>query len=324
MTITIKSSSRDKLARKHIVVIGGTSGYARHLAPAAPPPRERTSRVRVKRPKRGPSTATNTASRIGFGCALTLLEHRARITVVSSQQAHVTEARDRLNKHVADGNAPGAAADVQGFVGDLRDEAAFTALLRSLAPVDHVVFTPVDRTIRGPLADADLSEAKHLFGVKFWGGVVVAKALAAHDIVSPGGSLTLTSGAAALRGSAGAAVGAALNGGVIALTRSLAAELAGRRIRVNTVVPGLCRTELWDKLGHSREAQEQVLARGAQELSVGFVGGPEDVAEAYLYLVRADYANGTTVVIGEQRPPSPSPQRTHPSSPKRRVAKPSG
>lgn len=185
-------------------------------------------------------------------------------------------------------------------MGDLRDECAFTALLLSLAPIDHLIFTSVDRIIRGPLASADLSDAKHLFGVKFWGGVVVAKALAAHDIVSPGGSLTLTSGAAALRGSRNAAIGAALNGAVISMTQSLAAELADKRIRVNTVVPGLCRTELWDKLGHSREAQERVLLEGAKELSVGFVGSPEDVAEAYLYLARADYANGTTVVIGEQ------------------------
>jgi hypothetical protein len=33
----------------------------------------------------------------------------------------------------------------------------------------------VDKIIRGPLATADLDEAKHLFGVKFWGAVVTAK-----------------------------------------------------------------------------------------------------------------------------------------------------
>lgn len=152
--------------------------------------------------------------------------------------------------------------------------------------------------IRGPLATANLLAASSLFGVKFWGSVVVAKALAAHDIVVPGGSLTLTSGLAALRPSRDAAIGGALNGGVSALAQGLAVELAGKRIRVNAVVPGLCRTELWDRIGHSREAQEEVLVRGERELSVGFVGCPEDVAEAYLFFVRADYVNGTTVVIG--------------------------
>lgn len=227
-----------------------------------------------------------------------LLEHGAHVTVISSQSARVADAVDRLNAHISQTNASLPAA--RGNVGDLCDEAAFTTLLRSLAPLDHIVFTSVERTIRGPLAQTDLSDAKQLFGVKFWGSIVVAKALAAQDIVTPGGSLTLTSGLAALRPSKNAAIGGALNGGVNSLTQGLAVELTDKKIRVNTVVPGLCRTELWEKHGHSQQAQEEVLAKGAKELSVGFVGCPEDVAEAYLFLVRADYANGTTVIIGTQ------------------------
>lgn len=165
--------------------------------------------------------------------------------------------------------------------------------------LDHIVFTSVDRIIRGPLEHTDIQRVQELFGVKFWGSVVVAKALAKHDIVSPGGSLTLTSGVAGVRGSTDASVGGAMNGGVISLTKGLAMDLAAKRIRVNTVVPGVCQTELWDKQGHSKQAQEEVLAKFAAELSVGFVGSPEGVAETYLFFIRANYANGTTVIIGE-------------------------
>jgi len=127
-------------------------------------------------------------------------------------------------------------------------------------------------------------------------------AIAKHDILRPGGSLTLTSGGAALRPREGAALGSALNGGLITITQALADELAGKKIRVNTVVPGLVVTELWDKLGHSKEKQAEIFDKGAKELSVGFVATPEDIAEAYLYAVRADYANGSTIVIGEYQP----------------------
>jgi NAD(P)-dependent dehydrogenase (short-subunit alcohol dehydrogenase family) len=122
-------------------------------------------------------------------------------------------------------------------------------------------------------------------------------ALAKHDIVKPGGSLTLTSGAAAIRPRKGAAIGSALNGGLITTTQALADELAEKKIRVNTVVPGLVITPLWDKQGHSKEKQKEIFEEGAKELSVGFVATPEHIAEAYLYAVRADYANGTTIVI---------------------------
>jgi NAD(P)-dependent dehydrogenase (short-subunit alcohol dehydrogenase family) len=169
----------------------------------------------------------------------------------------------------------------------------------SLAPLDHIVFTGVDKIIRGPLADADLDEAKHLFGVKFWGSVVTGKALVKHDIVKKGGSLTLTSGGAAYNPGKGAAIGGALNGGVLSLTKGLASELADKKIRVNTVVPGLVKTELWDKLGKTKDEQQTLFESGGERLSVGFVAGPEHIAEAYLYTVRADYANGTLIQIGE-------------------------
>ena len=188
---------------------------------------------------------------------------------------------------------------VSGKTGDVRNEEAFTQLLLSLAPLDHIVFSGVDLIIRGSLKDEDLDEAKHFFGVKFWGSVVIGKALVKHDIVKSGGSLTLTSGGAAFHPGKGAAIGGALNGGVVSLTKGLAAELTDKRIRVNTVVPGLVKTELWDKLGKGKDEQQELFEKGAESLSVGFVATPEHIAEAYLYLVRADYANGTLVHIGE-------------------------
>ncbi|KAK3328157.1 oxidoreductase [Cercophora scortea] len=228
------------------------------------------------------------SSGIGFGAAEILLEAGASVTIISSSQDKIDDAVRRLG---------GPSENLQGLVGNVRDEAAFTQLLVSLAPLDHVVFSSVDKIIRGPLAEADLDDAKNLFGVKFWGSVVVGKALAKHDIVKPGGSLTLTSGTAAVRPSKGTTIGGALNGGVITLTAALADELAEKKIRVNTVVPGLVKTELWDKLGHSKEKQEELFESSGKKQPVGFVATPDHIAEAYLYAVRADYANGTTIVI---------------------------
>jgi len=246
---------------------------------------------------------------IGFGAASILLEAGAKIIIISSSQANVDNAVTRLG---------GPNDRLRGLAGNVRDENAFADLLLSLAPLDHIVFSGVDKIIRGELVDTDLDEAKRLFGVKFWGSVVVGKgncdsldsllvlltnqfisALAKHDIVVPGGSLTLTSGAAAIRPKKGATIGSALNSGVITLTAALADELTAKKIRVNTVVPGLVKSELWDKLGHTKERQEEMFEEGSKKLPVGFVATPDDIAEAYLYLVRASYANGSVVVIGK-------------------------
>lgn len=70
---------------------------------------------------------------------------------------------------------------------------------------------------------------------------------------------------------------------------------------MNTVVPGMVKTELWEKMGRSVEEQERMYEDFKEKLPVGFVADGGDVAEAYLYCVRARYATGTLVVIGESR-----------------------
>jgi NAD(P)-dependent dehydrogenase (short-subunit alcohol dehydrogenase family) len=45
----------------------------------------------------------------------------------------------------------------------------------------------------------------------------------------------------------------ALNGAIISFTKGLAVDLAENGIRVNTVIPGVVETELWDSAGTSKE-----------------------------------------------------------------------
>lgn len=120
-----------------------------------------------------------------------------------------------------------------------------------------------------------------------------------YDLIKPGGSLTLTSGMAAFRPGKGAATGGGLNGGVISLTKGLAGDLSEKKVRVNVVIPGQVKTELWSKLGKTEEEQEKQFTESSKKLPVGFVATPDDIAEAYLYLLKADYATGTSVIIGK-------------------------
>ena len=124
---------------------------------------------------------------------------------------------------------------------------------------------------------------------------LTTQAVKKHNIINPGGSLTLTSGSAGIKPGKGAAIGGALNAGVITLTKGLASDLAEIKFRVNVVVPGLVKTELWGKLGQSEEKQQETFANTVQ--SMGFVAAPDDIAKAYLYLAKAEYATGTSIEI---------------------------
>jgi NAD(P)-dependent dehydrogenase (short-subunit alcohol dehydrogenase family) len=101
-------------------------------------------------------------ARIGYGAAEAFPDAGADVIIVSSSADNVKNAVRALNS-----------PNVSGVEGNVRDESAFVETLRSLAPVDHIVFSALDRTVYGSLVD--LEEAKYLFGVKFWGSVVVGK-----------------------------------------------------------------------------------------------------------------------------------------------------
>ena len=89
--------------------------------------------------------------------------------------------------------------------------------------------------------------------------------------------------------SLGASICAAMEG----LTRALAVELAP--IRVNIVAPGVVRSPLWTNLTSTDRAA--LYRQTAEKLPVGHVGEVEEIAEAYLYLMRQTYGTGEVVRV---------------------------
>ena len=80
--------------------------------------------------------------------------------------------------------------------------------------------------------------------------------------------------------------------GFDALTKSLAQELAGRPILVNSVAPGFIETEMTAALPEA--VRQAIVARIPQ----GRLGTPEEVAEVVSWLTtRASYVNGTVVHV---------------------------
>ena len=94
-------------------------------------------------------------------------------------------------------------------------------------------------------------------------------------------------------GGAGQTNYAASKGGIIALTKSIAAEVASRGITANCIAPGFIKTPMTDVL--SDELKKTYLS----QIPAGRFGEPKDVANACVFLAsdEASYINGQTIHV---------------------------
>jgi 3-oxoacyl-[acyl-carrier protein] reductase len=94
-------------------------------------------------------------------------------------------------------------------------------------------------------------------------------------------------------GNAGQANYSASKGGIIALTKTTAKELASRNINVNAVAPGFIQTDMTAKLS------ENVRQKMLEAIPLGRFGSPADVANLCLFLAseESSYINGQTIVV---------------------------
>jgi len=218
-------------------------------------------------------------SGVGLATAAAAANQGAKVVVVSSRQQKVDSALAALPK------------GSEGYAADLADEQQIEGLFKKIGEFDHLVFTAGETLQLSELPDVKLDVAKQFFSLRYWGALMAVKYGSPN--IRKGGSITLTTGTVGLRPWKGWTVAASITGAVDALTRALAVELAP--IRVNAVCPGVVKTDLWSNM--TEADREALYANVGSKLLTGRVGEAEDLAEAYLYLVRGNYTTGQVIVV---------------------------
>jgi 3-oxoacyl-[acyl-carrier protein] reductase len=107
------------------------------------------------------------------------------------------------------------------------------------------------------------------------------------------GRIINLSSVVASMGNPGQANYCASKGGIDALTRSLAREIGSRGITVNAVAPGFIATDMTAELG------EEAKKRLVDQIPLGRLGEPRDIADAALFLAgdRAGYITGQVLHV---------------------------
>jgi 3-oxoacyl-[acyl-carrier protein] reductase len=131
-----------------------------------------------------------------------------------------------------------------------------------------------------------------VLAVNLGGTFNVCRAVARPMMGKKSGAIVNVASVAGLHASAGQANYAASKGGVLALTRTLAVELAPRGIRVNAVVPGLC------AVGMAARLDRRVADQKRAAIPLGRFGTGEEIARVVLFLASEDaaYVVGQAIV----------------------------
>lgn len=183
---------------------------------------------------------------------------------------------------------------------DVRDAAAVTAavdgVVADFGRLDAVVNNAAGNFVC-PAEDLSAGGWKAVIDIVLNGTFHVTRAAVPHMLAAGRGAFVNVIASYAWHGHPGTVHSAAAKGGVLAMTRTLAAEWGGRGVRVNCISPGPTETEgagaaLWP----TEADRQRVLA----SVPAGRFTSPEEVAESAAFLLseaRAGYVNGDVLSV---------------------------
>ena len=134
---------------------------------------------------------------------------------------------------------------------------------------------------------------KQVIDVNLTGVFNCTKAVAPIMVENKSGKIVNTSSVVGLYGNFGQTNYVATKSGIIGMTKVWARELGRKGINVNAVAPGFIATEMLETV------PEKVIDMLKEKTPLGKLGDPEDIANAYLFLVsdEAKYITGTVLSV---------------------------
>ena len=189
--------------------------------------------------------------------------------------------------------AGGTALAIQADVSDGEAVAAmFAAIAEQLGPVS-VLVNNAGITDDGLILRMGEEQFERVIDVNLKSAFLCTKAALRSMMRARHGRIINISSVSGVSGNPGQANYAASKAGVIGFTKSVAKEIGSRGITVNAVAPGFIETDMTDALG------DDVTDRAAEQISVGRLGRPEEVASLVGYLASDDasYITGQTIVV---------------------------
>jgi NAD(P)-dependent dehydrogenase (short-subunit alcohol dehydrogenase family) len=225
---------------------------------------------------------------IGLATAQLLLSEGANVIVTGRNPGTLASAKEALG---------GKALVLRSDSGSFQDAQALGAQVKEHVSSLDGVFLNAGIGQFGPIETMTQKHFQDMFSVNVQGPYFQLQSLL--PLLANPSSVVLNASVVAQLGLVDTTLYSATKAAVVSLGKTLAAELAPRGVRVNTISPGPIKTQIYNKLGMEKEAQagfEDYMA--AQSLFKRF-GEPSEVAKLARFLLSPDssYIVGVELLI---------------------------
>tara|TARA_R110002051_G_scaffold117009_4_gene190637 strand:- start:9480 stop:10229 length:750 start_codon:yes stop_codon:yes gene_type:complete len=227
-------------------------------------------------------------SGIGLETVKGFLDQGAKVVFSGRRQEALDAVSSKLN-----GNFKAVLAD-QAKIDD--NKKLVDAAINAYGKID-VLFVNAGVAYFTPAEQIDENHFDSQFNINVKGPAFLVKNAIPH--LNDGASIIFNTSVVHQKGFEGSAVYSATKGALRSFARVLTAELAPRKIRVNSVAPGPITTPIYEKMGMTEDAVQQMGHEFAAGIPLKRFGEVEEIANAVLFLAsdEASYINGIELVI---------------------------
>jgi len=203
------------------------------------------------------------------------------------------------------GQFPASGLFIQANIANPADIEIIYQKAFAFSPVLDAVVNNAAVQVSKPLVETSVEEWDEVIASNLRSVFLGAKLAYPMFKQAGGGALVNVSSVHAIATSANIAAYAASKGGLLALTRAMAIEFAHDNIRVNAILPGAIRTDMFDSIippGVDREAFYAEMGKVFSPMQR--MGTPDDIAGAALFLASglSGYVTGDRLLVGGGSP----------------------